>query len=160
MAVPEVGLMSDSLIQLQVLRGYQVPAWFTPDNRLFDDAREAFSHGELDWDASEQWTARLFNDLWAPSFSIPTSVSAIAAGAWVAPGVELQDVERDRGYCKALGVLFPAVLSARPLTGVAIYRPSDGRVIFAATGYFGNLPVLQQDVYVRWNADYGGPFRL
>lgn len=153
--------VSDSLIQLQSLGTYRVPAWFTEENNVFDDVLEDFSHGLFSWDQSVGYVLRLFNDLWVPDFAVATVVGSISASAWVAPAVALTGVAREDGYCKADGVRFPAVsASVNPLKGAAVYDPGTGRVVWAATKFYGNLPVLAQDVYICWDSNFGAIFRL
>lgn len=154
--------MSDSLIELQSLGTYRIPAWFTEENRVWDDVLQDFADQAVRWDQSIGYVLRLFNTLWAPDFAVPTLLGSIPAGAWVAPAVALTGVARaPGGYCKADGVRFPAVsASVNPLNGAAIYDPGSGRLIWAATDFFGNLPLLTQDVYVLWDSNFGAVFKL
>jgi len=137
------------------------PAWFTPRNGLFDWARDAFRTGELTWDGSIAFEARLFNDLWEPDFTERLLVSQIPPLAIVAGPVALQGVSGDRGYCRSQGLRFPGVFSDRVLGGMVICLPSNGLVVWAASDHYGNLPVIQQDVYIVPSASFGGAwFRI
>lgn len=151
--------MSDAYIQLQIPDGPVQPVWYPTANALFDDAREDFSAGVLKWDQSEGYVARLFGPSWIPDFGTPTTLGSIPPSVWVSEPVALQNVARLDGYCRALGVRFPAVSGDVQIAGCAIYLPS-GRVVWAGTDFVGNVPQLNQDVYVVWSENYAGPFRL
>lgn len=154
--------MSDSLIQLQDLGTYRVPSWFTEENRVWDDVLEEFAKGFVEWAQSVGYVLRLFNDLWTPDFTTPTLAGSISGSAWVAPAVALTGVTTaPGGYCKADGVRFLAVSSTvNPLKGAVVYDPADGRLIWAATKFYGNLPLIAQDVYVCWDSTFGSVFKL
>jgi len=152
--------MSDSYIQLQVPMGPIRPPWAAPSHvGLWDDVREDFSRGDYAWDAAHAFVARLFDTSWEPDFGTPTSLLQVPSSVWMSDAVALQNVATLDGYCQALGLRFPQVLETRQLGGVAIYD-GGGRMVWAATDWIGNQPVLQQDVYVVWPGNFGGPFRL
>lgn len=137
-------------VELQPLKPPLQPAWYTPANGKYDNARTAFALGTLQWRQETGFVARLFNDLYIPNFADPRPVSGISPSVWITPPVELQSVVVAAGWCRSTGLRFEAVTSERPLTGMAIYVPSTGQMVFAGSGYFGNLPVTQQDVYVQY----------
>lgn len=153
--------MSDSYVQLQVPLGPIKPPWAKASrNNLWDDAREAFTAGDLEWDPSFGFLCRLFDTNWSPDFTTPTLITQVPPAVWITQPVALQGVAHARGgYCRALGVRFAAVLApSRQIGGVAIYIP-NGNMVWAAVDWIGNPP-LMQDVYVVWPEEYGGPFRV
>lgn len=152
--------MSDSYVQLQVPLGPTMPAYYSSKNSLWDNAREAFTAGALVWEQAAGFVARLFSPAFVPDFSAVTFFSQVPSGVWLTAPVALQGVAREDGYCKALGVRFPAMLGNVQIGGCAIYSPATGRMIWAASDFIGNTPQLAQDVYVVWPGNFKGPFRV